>query len=261
MKEQQYFPGSSEYFILEGEARFNLEHFGSEDPIADERINFKETVLNELVVRIADAELKINLLLQAKKHYELAKREILSAEVSLECSLLEDALQKNLLEVAELIAEFIMKLRKSIPSNYSPLFKRTKKVFLTMGEEFKEEYNRCRSFLFPLLNEQESNGSINHLHFHDVAKRLELKATPLLKYRDKVLAHKYDEDRFLTHLSLEQYCEINNAFKKILDATAIVGTFSYNDWCKTRSEIELARANKWLQTGLLASAVRIRNQQ
>lgn len=259
MPEQQYFSGSSKYFILESEARFNLECFGSEDPLAKERIDFKEDVLNELVVRMADADLQIGLLLGAKERYELAKREIFSAEVSLECSMLNDALQKNLLEVAELIAEFLMRLRKSIPSRHSPLFKKSNKALLIIDEGLRSEYLRLRTFLFPLLNEQDSKNSIDHSHFQSVAKRLELKAKPLLQFRDKVLAHKYDRERFLMRFSLEQYCEIKNEFKEILDAIAIVGTLSFNDWCKTRVDVEVDRTGKWLLDGLIASAPRIRD--
>ena len=59
MNHQKYFLGASDYFILEGEARFILEHFGSEDRLFQERIEFKENLINDLVVRIADADLKI----------------------------------------------------------------------------------------------------------------------------------------------------------------------------------------------------------
>jgi hypothetical protein len=76
MNTSKLFPGSSHYFILEGESRFILEHFGSEDPLFQERIEFKENLINDLVVRVADADLKIKLLLTAKEKYEEEKREI-----------------------------------------------------------------------------------------------------------------------------------------------------------------------------------------
>ena len=74
MNGSKFFPGSSHYFILEGESRFILEHFGSEDPLFQERIEFKENLINDLVVRVADADLKIKLLLTAKEKYEEEKR-------------------------------------------------------------------------------------------------------------------------------------------------------------------------------------------
>ncbi len=77
---QNFYPGSSHYFILEGESRFILEHFGSEDPLFQEHIEFKENLINDLVVRVADADLKIKLLLTAKEKYEEEKRKYLSAE-------------------------------------------------------------------------------------------------------------------------------------------------------------------------------------
>lgn len=40
MSNQKCFSGASLYFILEGEARFKLEHFGSDDPLFQERIKF-----------------------------------------------------------------------------------------------------------------------------------------------------------------------------------------------------------------------------
>lgn len=77
MSNAKYFPGASRYFILEGEARFVLEHFGSDDPLFEERILFKEIFLNDLVVRLADADLLIRLLLNAKEKYESERRKLL----------------------------------------------------------------------------------------------------------------------------------------------------------------------------------------
>lgn len=74
MTEKKYFLGASHYFILEGEDRFILEHSDSEDPLLGERIEFKENLLNDLVVRLADADLKINLLLKIKEKHEEEKK-------------------------------------------------------------------------------------------------------------------------------------------------------------------------------------------
>lgn len=257
MSDQKYFSGASEYFILEGEARFMLEHLGTADLLAHERIHFKENLLNDLVVRIADADLKINLLSQAMEKYEAGKREILSAEVSIEFSLLDDSLQTNLLEVAELLAQFLIRLRQKIPA-HAHLFRKQKKALYATEETIQQAYNQSRAFLFPDLQESNNKGKVTVIHFYRLADRLELVANPILDFRDKVIAHKYDEDRFSTRLSFEQYSEIKKYFKTILDAVAIVGTLSFNDWCMTRTNIEIERVTTWLNEGLIASVPRIR---
>lgn len=257
MGTQKCFSGASHYFIQEGEARFILKYFGSEDPLFQERIEFKEILINDLVVRIADADLKIKLLLVAKEKYEEEKRKYLSAEVALECSLLDDALQTSLLEVAEILTEFLHRLRTKIPAS-GHLFRKSKKCLLTMDTLAQETYAQSRSFLFPELDDATSNGKVKASHFHSVADRLQETGNSILKFRNKVLAHKYDDERFVTHLSFEQYCEIKEVFSSILDAVAMVGTLSYNDWSMTRSPIEIPRTAKWLNEGLMAAACPIR---
>lgn len=257
MLENKYFSGASHYYILEGEARFMLEYFGSEDKLRKERIEFKETLLNDLVVRVADADLKINLLLAAKEKHEEEKRKYLSAEGSLECSLLEDAIKTNILEIAEILAEFLNRLRTKIPA-HCHLFRKAKSLSTT-DRITQEAYATSRSFLFPEVDNAKSNGKVENSHFHDVANRLQTIGDPILQFRDKVLAHKYDKERFVTHLSYKQYVEIRKAFKSTLNAIAIVGTFSSNNWSMTRSSIEIERTDKWLTKGLLAAAVPVRS--
>lgn len=251
------FPGASHYFIVEGENRFMLEHFGSEDPLFQDRIEFKENLINDLVVRVADADLKIKLLLAAKEKYDEEKRKYLSAEAALECSLLDDALQTNLLEIAEILAEFLNRLRTKIPAQ-GRLFRRSNKTLSKMDRGGQDAYVRSRSFLFPDLDEATSNGKVKDSCFHALANRLQTIGDSILKFRDKVLAHKYDEERFITRLSFQQYCETKEALSSTLDAVAIVGTLSCNDWSMTRSPIEIPRTAQWLNEGLRAAACPIR---
>jgi hypothetical protein len=257
MSSKKHFSGASHYFILEGETRFILEYLGSEDPLLGERIEFKENLLNDLVVRVADADLKINLLLEIKEKYEEEKSKYLSAEVSLECSILDDAITTNVLEMAEILAEFLNRLRTKIPARCH-LFRKSKKILAITNEPIQETYTRSRSFLFPEADDTKNNGKVKDSYFHTIADRLQAIGDPILKFRDKVLAHKYDEDRFITQLSFEQYCGIREAFKNTLNAIAIVGTLSSNDWCMTRSPIEVERTIKWLTDGLMAAAPPIR---
>ncbi len=249
----KYFPGAGHYFIREGEARFRLKYFGSEDPLFQERIEFKENLINDLVVRIADANLKIKLLLGAKEKHEEEKNKYLPTDVTLECSLLNDALKTNLLEVAEILTEFLDRLRKKIPAR-GHLFRKSKKNLSRLTKANQIAYANSRSFLFPDLDEIKNNGKVNDGSFHDMANRLQITGHSILKFRDQVLAHKYDKERFATQLSYVQYSEIMKALKDTLDAIALVGTFSQNDWSMTRSHIEIPRASKWLTEGLTAAA-------
>jgi len=257
MSNQKYFSGASHYFILEGEARFILEHFGSDDPLFQERIEFKENLINDLVVRVADADLKIKLLMKAKETYEEEKRKYLSAEGSLECSIIEDALQTSLLEIAEILAEFCNRLRTTIPAR-GHLFRKSKKYLITISTECQETYVQSRSFLFPELDDAKNNGKVKDSYFHAVANRLEITGYSILKFRNKVLAHKYDKERFVTQLSFEQYSEIIGTLFKTLNAIAIVGTLLINDWSKTRSPTEIPRTAQWLNEGLMGAACPIR---
>ncbi len=234
-----------------------LEHLGSEDALIGERIEFKEKLINDLVVRVADADLKINLLLEIKEKHEEEKRKYLSAEVSLECCLLDDAVKTNVLEMAEILAEFLNRLRTKIPA-HCHLFRKSKKILSIANEVTQKTYVQSRSFLFPEADDVKSNGKVKDSYFHPIADRLQTIGNPILKFRDRVLAHKYDKNRFITHLSFEQYCEIREAFKSTLNALAIVGTLSTNDWCMTRSPIEIERTIKWLTDGLMAAAPPIR---
>lgn len=258
MSDQIYFSGATYYSILEGEAEFTLKYFGSKDLLFKERIEFKENLINDLVVRLADANLKIKLMLTAKEkhHEEKRKYRYLLEEIALECSILDDALHTNLLEVAEILSEFLTRLRTKIPAK-GHLFTKSKKALSTIDKVNQETYIQFRSFLFPKLDNHKSSGKVKHSYFHDVADRLHAIGIPLLTFRNKVLAHKYDKDRFVTHLSLEHYCEIRNALINTLDAIAIVGTFLPNDWTMTRSSKAILRTDKWLVEGLIAAAISI----
>lgn len=177
--------------------------------------------------------------------------------MSLECSLLDDAIKTNVLEIAEILTEFLSRLRTKIPG-HCHLFRKSKKILATTNKLIQETYARSRPFLFPEADDTKSNGKVKDSYFHTIADRLQTIGDPILKFRDKVLAHKYDEDRFITQLSFEQYCEIREAFKNTLNDIAIVGTLSSNDWCMTRSPIEIERTIKWLTDGLMAAAPPIR---
>lgn len=258
MSDQIYFSGASYYSILEGESQFTLKYFGSNDPLFQERIEFKQNLINDLVVRLADANLKIKLLLTAKEkhHEEKRKYRYVSEEIALECSILDDALHTNLLEMAEILVEFLNRLRTNIPAK-GHLFRKSKKSLAMSDKVDQKTYIQFRSFLFPKLDDAKRGGKVKHSYFHDVADRLHAIGIPVLTFRDKVLAHKYDKDRFVTHLSLEQYCEIRDALINTLDAIAIVGTFLPNDWTMTRSSKAILRTDKWLVEGLIDAAISI----
>lgn len=249
------FPGPSHYFILEGGAPSMLGNYDSEDSLFQERVEFKENLINDLVVRLIAADLKISLMLEAKEKYEEEKRKYLSGEVSLACSLVEDAIERNLLEVAEVLAEFCSRLRTKIPAK-GHLFKKSNENLSMMNKANREIYAEARSFLFPKLDDLTSNGEVDDSYFHDVANRLHSIGDPIRKFRNKVLAHKYDKKRFDTHLSFEQYSEIKRNFMDILNAIAIVASFRPNDVSmRIVSPLEIKRTAKWLTEGLLATAV------
>lgn len=248
------FPGAAHYFILQGKTAFMVDP-NAKDSLFHERSAFKENVINDLAVRLQNADHKINLILTAKEKYEEEKRKYLSAKVSLECSILEDALTMNLLEVAEILAEFVNRLRTKIPAQ-GHLFKTSKKIQCMMDKVDKETYTQARSFLFPKLDGIKNNGKVHQNHFHEIANRLEKIGKPIETFRNKVLAHKYDKERFDVQLSFEQYSEIKMAFMNKLNAIAIVGSFFSNDvFMRTGSPAEIERTAKWLTEGLLATAV------
>jgi hypothetical protein len=257
MNQKRYFSGARHYWIIEGEARFLLEEGLNRDPLAKQRIDFKEQSLSEIMVRLADADLKIQIALQAQEKYEKVKEAIFSAEVSLESSLVADVIAKNLLEVAEVISELLLRLRKSIPATRCPLFKIPKKILKQTGQEFKDIYAQSRAFLFPALDER-GDEKLQDSHFQALADRLEKLSEPIEAFRDKVIAHKYDPKRFETHLGFDQYCEIMTEFKFVLSALSIVGALFFDGWPKTCTETEIARVSEWLSKGLVSTAVHTR---
>lgn len=258
MSNLRYFSGASDYSIIEREARFMLKYFGSKDLLCQERIEFKENFINDLVLRLRDANLKIGLLLTAQKKYEEEKKKYtyLAEEIPLEYHLLDDALQTSLLSVAEILNEFRIRLLRKIPSKIH-LFTKPNDLSI-INKVAQQTYIHSRSFLFPQLDDLISNGEVQDSYFHYVAKRLRSIGDPLRKFRNKVLAHKYDKDRFFIHLSAKKYCEIRDALMETLDAIAIVATFLPNDWTPmTRSPESFIRTDKWLVEGLIAAAIPI----
>lgn len=255
MRNLRYFSGASDYSIVEEQARFMLNYFSSKDSFLQKRIEFKEKFINDLVVRLGDANLKIGLLLTAQKKYEQEKKKYshLSEEIALEYNLLDDALQTNLLNVTEILKEFCIRLRRKIPRKIH-LFIKPYDLSI-MDKVDPETYTQARSFLFPKLDDFKNNGKVQDSYFRDVANLLTSIGGPIIKFRNKVLAHKYDKDRFVIHLSAKKYCEIRDALMKTLDAIAIVGTFLPNDWGMTRSQEAFIRTDKWLVEGLMAAAI------
>jgi hypothetical protein len=253
MPKQHFFQGAGEYAYIEGKARATLQVQGSNDSRALERILFKEKEINDIVLRLTIADLKIDLLFHVIDRHNLYMSEISSENISLESDLLEDALQANLLEVAELVAEFIFRLRGPIPGTYGHLFRQDKNALGDSEENEIRDYEQSRAFLFPHLDEKSSNGRVSRDRFNAVAERLETKAQALHKFRNKRLAHKFDKKRFAVALSYEQYSEIRLELRRVLDAVAMVGVFSSNDWSQTQGKKEIDRATKWLLDGLIAS--------
>lgn len=259
MNDRKHFTLVKHYFIIEGEARLIDECCNSDDELFKERIEFKEKLINDISVRLADADLKISLILTAQEKYQEEQNKYLLGALSLEYTILTDVLHTSLLEVAEILAEFLDRLKTKIPAR-GHLFKKSKKILATMDKDDQEIYTKARLFLFPELDDIKSNGKVNSAYFHEIADRLREKAKPILIFRDKVLAHKYDKERFVTRLLFKQYCEIREVFKNILNAVSIVGAFICDDRSKRHSAIEIERTANWLIKGLLASAKGVREE-
>jgi hypothetical protein len=256
MTKRRYFSGAAHYFLGEYEERFVLQERGSKDPLAMQRLELKEA-LNEIMTRLSDADLKIRILLSAREQYEAAKVVIGLAEASLEDSFVSDAIAKNLLEVAEVLSELLSRLRGRIPSTWCRLFKRPQKLLKREEQAFRDRYEQARHILFPVVEGQVEE-EIRHGHFCTLADRLEKNSEQLEAFRDKVIAHKYDPKRFVTHFSIDQYFATMEEVQSVLASLYIVGALAYDGWPRTRSEMEVNRASKWLIDGLVATAVHTR---
>jgi hypothetical protein len=243
-------PCAGEYHLLEGEAYFELELGINTDPLAKDRIDFREHFFNEFVFRIADSIYKIKLVTDALHEHNEYKATKFSALVTLENQLLDDALSYNLLELSEIIETFA----KEFPVNalkFASIFKISQWAEQKLTPEFLKKYNLSFSSLFPRT--EEINEAIQKNKFKNISKKINKNAKQLFTLRNKVLAHKYDPMRFDVYLSFQEYLKIADKIMKILDEISVVVSFRSNDWDSFHPKSEHDRVKNWLVSGLLAS--------
>lgn len=243
MISKKYFPSAIYYICPENEDYL-------ESLEGSEIIKFRESVLNELVVRIERSHHKIQLLWVVLAQHHHNKNKILCGNITLEEEIIIDALLKNILEISEVTKNFYIAIKSTIPAQFGALFKRIGKNKLKdrFDDEFIKYYNKSRVFLFPSLSNEVS---VKDQDFSNLSKRLENNAKKLLNYRDKIIAHQYDEDRFEVSFTYEEYLNIHTDLVQILNAISIVTTFRDNNWKQEESFVGRSyQAKKWLVNGL-----------
>lgn len=250
------FSGAMRYYLLEGEARLLLESGQSNDRLLEKRIEFREQILNELVYRVGHAHCKIQLMMRELDKYYHNKLTWQDGTVSLEAEILEDAIAQNLLEISELVKQFGKLFRTKIRNNFAFLFMLTSKNNLKIIHDYDEaqtlQYRLARSWLFPSLEYNQEK--IPESSYMDLAKRLEEKADKLIAFRDKVIAHKFDEKRFKTVLTYQEYLDVYEDKISFLGAISIVATLRANDWSFLEHFNKSSRrARDWLHNGLTDS--------
>jgi len=99
--------------------------------------------------------------------------------------------------------------------------------------------NNRREFREKVLNE------LVHRIWHAYQK-IENKAEKLKASRDKVIAHKYDPERFDIIFTYEEFLEIYKFVVQVLDDISIVTTSKANDW--PFKKVDLTK--EWLLKGL-----------
>jgi len=243
-------PCAGEYSLLEGEAHIELELGINTDPIAKERIDFRELFFNEFVFRIASAIYKIKLIADALHEHNEYKDTKFSALVTLENQLLDDAISYNLIELSELIEAFAGKFPLE-GAKFDSIFKMSHWAEENLTAEGFNEYKLSFNFLFTRVDE--GNEEMNKNKFKGISKKITNNAKQLFALRNKVLAHKYDPIRFEVYLSFQEFLKIAGEIMKIMDAISIVASFRLNEWDSFFAKSEQERVKNWLVTGLLAS--------
>lgn len=243
-------PCAGEYSLLEGEAYIELELGINTDPIAKERIDFRELFFNEFVFRIAGSIYKIKLIADALHEHNEYKDTKFSALVTLENQLLDDAISYNLIELSELIETFAEKFPLE-GAKFDSIFKMSHWAEEKLTPEDFNQYKLSFNFLFTRLDE--GNEKMNKNKFKGVSKKITSNAKQLFALRNKVLAHKYDPIRFEVYLSFREFLKISGEIMKIMDAISIVASFRLNEWDSFFAKSEQERVKNWLVTGLLAS--------
>lgn len=243
-------PCAGEYSLLEGEAYIELELGINTDPLAKERIDFRELFFNEFVFRIASSIYKIKLIADALHEHNEYKDTKFSALVTLENQLLDDAISYNLIELSELIEAFA----ENFPlegTKFDPIFKMNQWVAETLTAELLNEYNLSFNFLFTKIDE--GNDKIYKNKFKNISKKINKNAKKLFALRNKVLAHKYDPKRFDVYLSFQEFLKIADEIMTTMDHISMVASFRLNDWDSFFAKSEHERVKNWLVAGLLSS--------
>lgn len=243
-------PCAGEYFLLEGEAHIELELGMNTDPLAKERIDFRELFFNEFVFRIASSIYKIKLIADALHEHNEYKDTKFSALVTLENQLLDDAISYNLIELSELIEAFAEKFPLE-GAKFDSIFKMSHWAEENLTSESLNEYNLSFNSLFIRINKE--NEEIDKNKFKSISKKITKNAKQLFALRNKVLAHKYDPSRFQVYLSFQKFLKIADEIMKILDAISMVVSFRSNEWDSFYAKSEYNRVKNWLVDGLLAS--------
>ncbi len=243
-------PCAGEYSLLEGEAYIELELGINTDPLAKERIDFRELFFNEFVFRIASSIYKIKLIADALHEHNEYKDTKFSALVTLENQLLDDAIGYNLIELSEIIEVFSGKFPLE-SAKFDSIFKMSQWAEENLTAESFNEYKLSFNFLF--TRPDEGNEAANKNKFKGVSKKITKNAKQLFALRNKVLAHKYDPIRFEVYLSFQEFLKIADEIMKIMDAISMVASFRLNEWGSFFAKTEHERVKNWLVTGLKAS--------
>jgi hypothetical protein len=247
------FSSAQEYWLLEDEMRFELEERLLLDPLAEKRILFREIILNEQVFRTGRAHYKIMLIIDCLEKFNSIEDKRITGRVTFEEELCKDIIEANLLELAE-VAKIIRKLFYSKISNYGELCRRInrEKLKIILTEKELEDYSNSRAFLFPKMATEKVN--VPDAMFIELANELNIESDKLIAFRDKVIAHKRDPDRFKIRLTFQEYFDLFQVLKKYLDAISIVATHKYNDWSILEQEDqESMRIKNWICNGLMNS--------
>lgn len=176
-------PCAGEYSLLEGEAHIELELGINTDPIAKERIDFRELFFNEFVFRIASSIYKIKLIADALHEHNEYKDTKFSALVTLENQLLDDAIGYNLIELSELIEVFSEKFPLE-GAKFDSIFKMSHWAEENLTVEGFNEYKLSFNFLFSRLDE--GNEAANKNKFKSISKKITKNAKQLFALRNKV---------------------------------------------------------------------------
>ncbi len=253
MDKKKFFQGASHYWILEEEDRIRLRKLKDNDDLVEKRIEFREK-LNELSYRITYAHSKITLIWDVLQSHESEKIKRNNATLSLVEDLLKDILDRNLLEIAEVIDQLCKGLKVHYQGSFGDLFRRVgknrlKKIF-DQNDILIQKYNSNRQYLFDDLLENEVNIPKDVLV--KLGKRIEGRSTVLKLFRDKVISHD-DKERFKTHLVFEDYLECYQEVIRLLNAISVVATLGE---IICRIEEPSPEIKNWLTRGLIESLVK-----